>query len=192
MKKIILTCLGMSFALASPVLAKKEFGGPFAGLGVAYSYTNSKFYEMSYKGMSFASRIFGGYGWINDQLYYGVEGGLWCDSFSKKKESSRLRRKWMAEGSFRVGRLIRNHFLPFARLGMRYDRYALKPIGRRTDHLGAAMLLWGVGVDAFVEENISIRSEFNYAMPLSLHSTKAQCGKKPLSAGVTMAVSYHF
>ena len=72
------------FSLES--LAKNSFDGPYAGVGVQYTYNRTNFGKESYKGMSLSGRLFGGYGWVKERLYYGFEGGQALTHFQRKNQ----------------------------------------------------------------------------------------------------------
>ena len=170
---------------------KKEFGNGFIGLQGGYQYNRADFNGQSYKGMSFVPQIFSGYGWIKDQSYYGVEGSIGYDSFSRKKESSKLEKSWVLDGSFRIGKVIRSHFLPFIRIGAGYQSYTLR-LEKTRSSFGAYMAFLGFGVDAFIHEDFSIRSEFLHGRTVGFSRLKSSAHKKPLHSTLIMSLSYHF
>jgi hypothetical protein len=176
--------------LASDALAEKNFSGAYGGAGAGYGYTHGKFNGTSYRGMSLSANGHAGYGWISDKVYYGIEGGAGYDAFSKKKGGTDLKQPWQGSLSLRIGRVLRSYFLPFMRLGVSYDRWGLRSLGRTT-HYNTTTLVWGVGVDAFVNDRVSIRSEFDYARSMGMSGTKGISSKKPIKAGIAMGVSYH-
>jgi hypothetical protein len=177
--------------ISSDVRAEKTFAGTYGGLGIGYGYTHGKFNGISYKGMSLSTGVHAGHGWVREQLYYGIEGGLRYDAFSKKKGGSYLKQPWQGALSLRIGRVLRSYFLPFMRVGISRDHWTLRSLNHKT-RFNATMLLLGVGVDAFVNDHISIRSEFDYASSVGLNDAKLTSSKKPIKAGLKIGISYHF
>ena len=184
------TFFGFCLSLASYGHAEKDFNGSYVGAGAQYTYNRGNFGAESYKGMSLSSRLFTGYGWVKERLYYGIEGGLSYDSFSKKKDGARLKKTWSADGSCRLGRIIRQHFMPFVRVGVRHDHYTFQPSGAKKNQFGAGMVVYGVGVDAFASDRMIIRSEINYAFCTGFRNNKNVSGKKPLNVSVAMSAAY--
>ena len=182
---------GLSLVFSKSAFAEKSFSGPYVGLGLGYGYHHAWFDGISYKGMSLATGSHVGYGWLQNHLYYGLEGGISYDTFSKKKGVSQVKEGLNVGGSLRLGRLLRSTFLPFMRLGVRYDKYALRSLNAKTDHFFAEMLVMGIGVDAFFSNRFSLRSEFDYALCMGLKRAKASTSKKPLHSSLTMGISYH-
>jgi len=182
--------IGLLSLAYSDVMASKSFAGGYGGLGIGYGYTHGKFNGITYRGMSLSTEAHLGYGWISDKLYYGLEGGLAYDAFAKKKGRTDLKQPWQESFSLRIGRILRSCFLPFMRVGVSCDQWALRSSGH-TKRFSTTMLLWGVGVDAFVNDRLSIRSEVGYAYSMGLNAAKTISSKKPIKAGVTMGVSYH-
>jgi hypothetical protein len=183
---LFLFCIIASF----PVYGKKDFNGPFLGGGVGYGYSRADIAATTFKGMSFSPQVFYGHGWTKDQRYYGLEGNIGYDGFSKKKGSLKLEKSWALRGSFRFGKVIRSYFLPFVRIGFDYRHYK----GRlpTKSSFGAYGIVLGLGVDAFIDEKFSIRSEFLHGRSLGFSHLKVPSHKKPLHSALTMSVSYHF
>ncbi len=173
-------------------MADKSFAGGYGGGELTYGYTHAKFGANAYKAMSLGMGGYLGYGWLKDIAYYGIEGGFGYDAFSKKKGGTHLKQPWQGSFSLRLGRILRSYFLPFLRLGVSHDAWVLRPVCQQTDHFTSMMALLGVGVDVFVADRLSIRSEFNYALSMGLQGSKPQSSKKPIKAGLAMGLSYHF
>lgn len=188
MKRILLSFL---LVCCLPAYGKKEFGHSFIGIGGGYRYNRADLNGQSYKGMSFVPQLLGGYGWLKGQSYYGIEGTLGYDSFSKKKGPSKLEKSWMVEGSFRMGKVIRSYFLPFIRIGAGYHSYCLRLSGKKSS-FGAQMMFLGLGVDAFIDEDVSIRSEFLHGRTLGFSRLKTNADKKPFHSTLMLSLSYHF
>lgn len=179
------------FLAGSPfAVAEKSFNGPYMGIGAHYTYNRIKCGAKTYRAMSPSLNVFSGYGWTNGVLYYGFEGSAGYDRFSKRKNGARLTKEWSLGASFRIGRILREHFTSFLRLGMRYDQYAFKPRGTKKNYFGAEMMVIGLGVDAFAGQKWAIRSEITYAGGTGFHRNRIASCKKPLNLGLSMSVSY--
>jgi len=188
---IFFLVVGLGLVTSKRAFAEKSFSGPYVGLGLGYGYHHAWFNGISYKGMSVATGSHLGYGWLQNHLYYGLEGDIAYDTFSKKKGVSQVKEGLSMGASFRLGRLLRNTFLPFMRLGVRYDKYALRSLNAKKEHFFAEMLVMGIGVDAFFSNRFSLRSEFDYALCMGLKRAKASASKKPLHSSLMMGISYH-
>ena len=100
-----------------------------------------------------------------------------------------MSKTWNVDTSFRLGRIIRENFMPFLRMGFRYDHYNMRPSENKRNHFGAGMMVYGVGVDAFADEKITIRSELNYAFCTAFYGNHNVSGKKLLNVALVMSVA---
>ena len=177
---------------AGDVCAQKKFEGSYVGGGLGYGYTKASFGDQTFKGMSLSMQTFTGYGIVSEKKYYGVEGTLGYDSFSKNKASNRLKRQQFFGASFRLGKVLRGNFLPFMRAGVGYENFSLRLSDKPTDHFNAWVLGFGVGAEALVTDTFFIRSEIQYKFATSLPGLKERSAKKPFSLGLKMSAGYKF
>lgn len=184
MYRILFLCF---VAVSFSSYGKKDFGNSSLGFGLGYGYNRGDFDRKTFKGMGFIPQIMGGYGWVKEQSYYGLEGSIGYDSFSKKKEVVKLKKSWNIGVSFRIGKIIRSYFLPFLRVGFDYNQYKISK-----SSFGSYGLLLGLGVDAFINDDFTIRSEFLHGRSVGFNHLKNTSNKKPLYSTLVMSISYHF
>ncbi len=159
-------------------MAARSFNGGYAGVGLAYSYTKVDINNQTYKAKTPYFSMIGGWGRTDNKLYYGFEGTLDSDQFSKKKDGKKLTKKFGLSAGVRIGRVIQENFLPYFKLGIRWDRYTYKK-ALPDNQFTSWMAVPTVGVDAFVEDWFLIRSEVEYSIGFAnAHATKV-ISRKP-------------
>lgn len=176
MQKYIYIVALLIFSFES--FATRTFDGAYTGIGLAYSYTNVRIDNQTYGAKTAYFNFFGGQGFIRNDIYYGLEGSLHSDQFSKKVDGKRLTKFFGLSASARIGRIIEENFLPYFKLGLRRDVYSLKK-ANPDDRFASMMIVPSVGVDAFVEDWFLIRSEVEYGMGFDNNGAEKSISRKP-------------
>lgn len=171
-----------------------NFNGPIMGVGAGYGYSRGDFNNTVFRGTSLTGKVFGGYGWVQNDLHWGIEIDAGYDNFSKtvkKFPPQKLSKGHFFEGSFRIGQVIRTNFLPFLRFGMGYEQYRFISRDLEKKSFYAKTLLIGLGTDAIIHKDWSIRSEISHNWAFKVNSNTIPVGRKPFKTALTLSIIYH-
>ena len=164
----------------------KGYGGAFA----TYGYTTARFNAQKFKGKSLSFGILGGFGSLFNKAYVGAELEGDRGTFNKTYATESLKRKGALGAYLKLGRPIHENFLPFVRMGVKYDFYELKTAQRPKNTFQAIMVSTGVGVDASINNSFNIRSMVSYDFCTGFRSLKSISPKKPRHYSLMMAFIY--
>lgn len=179
-------------ALAEPASFVGDFKGLYFGPAFAFGQTRIGVTNQRYRQTQVMIGGLLGYGHVfSSDLYVGGEFGLFHDTFSLKKEGQRVENNNHMEGVVRFGQLIQHNFLPYVGLGAAYAAYKMQS-ATQNKNFHTTDLISELGVDAFVNPHIIIRSSLRYQTGLCSHGSSSivNIQKKPQSLFVKIGVSY--
>lgn len=172
---------------------KGKFQGVYAGVAAGLQLTRMYVNNQAFHGRSVSDGFSLGSGLVFDQYYVGIEGSAVQPHVHLKKPSERVDAKTQYHIKGRFGKLVRDNFLAYLGIGPGFLKYNYRgPL----HHATLKMRTWcpEIGVDAFAQENLILRSSLRYNIMTSLKKsdTTLETGKKSRSFSVEVGVFYKF
>lgn len=171
---VVLSSVAAAALLVSaPAFANEGFGGIYAGGQIGYdSYgidLDDGVDSASLNADGIEGGIFVGYNWLFDHFVVGVEGQAAMSdadtTISTEDLDFTLKAKETYGISARVGTLISDNALVYVLGGWVNTRFKADAAGLLSSDESERLNGWraGVGIEAKVSENVSVRAEYSYA-----------------------------